>query len=111
MSISVERRESVCVLAMEGELVGEIAEEFRRSAQQALTDGCHDFVIDFSQTTSVDSRGLEGLTWLKRECDEHLGMIRLCGLNRTLQRILAITRLNRKFDQFGSRDEAMATLG
>lgn len=111
MSVSVERQGSVCVLALDGELAGEIAEEFRGFAQQALGDGCHDFVVDFSQATSVDSRGLEELTWLRRECDEHLGMIKLCGLSLALQKVLLITRLNRQFDQFASRDEAMATLG
>lgn len=110
MSIAAQRQENVCVLTLDGDLVSDITKEFRTLAQKAINEGCHDFVVDFSEANSIDSQGLEGLTWLKRECEEHLGMIKLCGLSRTLQEILDITRLRRRFDQYDSKDEALGTL-
>lgn len=110
MSIGVQRQGSACVLTLDGDLVGDISKEFRGLAQTAMSDGCHDFVVDFSLALTIDSQGLEALTWVKLECEEHLGMIKLCGLSHNVQKILDITRLRRRFDQYESRGEALGTL-
>jgi anti-anti-sigma factor len=84
--------------------------EFRDRVQASFAEDARDFVVDFSETTGVDSAGLEALTWLKRECDERLGLLKLCRLSETLRKILELTRLDRQLDRCEDLDEALASL-
>ncbi len=107
MSITATLKGNVCLLTIDGELIGANVQQFRSLVQQAFAADSRDFVVDFAEATAVDSEGLEALTWLRRECDEQLGIVRLCHLSDMLRKILEMTRLNRQFEQYDLRDEAL----
>ena len=107
MSITATSTGNVCLLTIDGELIGTNVQQFRSLVEQAFAADGRDVVVDFGNATAIDSEGLEALTWLRRECDERLGMVRLCRLSGTLRKTLEVTRLNRQFEQYDHRDEAL----
>ena len=109
MATTAKEQGNAYVLAIDGELVGAGVIEFRELIQQSFDSDGRDFVVDFAEATGIDSDGLEALTWLKRECDERLGLLKLCNLSDALKKILEITRLNRQFEQYEFVDEALAS--
>ena len=72
MAVAVRTQGTVRVLSIDGELAGPHVGEFRSRVREELAEDARDFVVDFAEATGVDSAGLEALTWLKRECDDHL---------------------------------------
>ena len=107
MSVVAAAEGTVCVLTIDGELSRFNVNEFRKLVEQALAGDGRDFVVDFAEATGIDSAGLEALTWLKWECDERLGMIKLCSLSAALRKILEVTRLDRKFELHKRLDETL----
>ncbi len=107
MSVVATAEGTVCVLTIDGELSRFNVDEFRNQVEQSLAGDGRDFVVDFAEATGIDSAGLEALTWLKRECDERLGMIKLCSLSAALRKILEMTRLDRRFALNEHVDEAL----
>lgn len=107
MSVTASQEGNVCVLAIDGELTEADAEEFCHLVEQTLARDERDFVVDFAEATVIDSAGLEALTWLKRECDERLGLMKLCNLPDALKKILEMTRLHHQFEQYEFVDEAL----
>src|SRR5512134_3267622 len=90
---TLTRQSDVHVLAVEGELNRQSVAQFRELVEKAQAEDARDFVIDFTDCTGLDSAALEALTALNRECEERLGMCRLCMLIDTLEKILEMTRL------------------
>jgi anti-anti-sigma regulatory factor len=58
----------------------------------------------------LDSRGLEALTALQRACRDNLGLLKLCGVDATIGKILEMTRLNRTLECCRDLDAAMASI-
>ena len=110
MGTTLETHGEANVLTVDGELVAATVGEFRRLVEQCRKRDGRDFVIDLEHATAVDSAGLEALTALKRECDECLGLVKLCGLDDTLRKILEMTRLDRSFDVRADVKQALAVL-
>ncbi len=100
----------VCVLAIEGELNKTTAGQFRQLVDECQQKDARDFIVDFTDCTGVDSAALEMLTQLKRECEERLGMCRLCMLSDTLEKILEMTRLDGELEASTTVEEALAAL-
>ncbi len=103
--MSVERKTTadVTMLKIDGDLSGTNAEELRSVASACLAEGRRDYVIDLADAHSCDSTGLEALTWLQRESENRLGLVRLCGVSETFAKILEITKLS---DRFADHSEA-----
>ena len=97
--ITSEEYSGVCVLNVQGELAGEDCAKLRKTVEDAI-DARHiiNFVVDFQKTPFVDSEGLETLCFIKARCDELFGLFKLAALDETCQKILEITRLDRRFD-------------
>ncbi len=109
MSVTTKNEGGVCVLKVIAEFTGHNVEKFREFARQRLADDVRDFVVDMSETTSIDSEGLEALTWLRRESEDELGMVKLCRVPDTIKEILVITRLSHQFEQTDRIDQALAS--
>ena len=93
---------AVTMIKMGGDLAGISAEDLRSAVEVGLAEGVRDFVLDLGDAASCDSAGLEALTWFQRECEDRLGLLKLCGLSPTFRKILEITRLG---DRFAGQDE------
>ncbi|HNO77487.1 MAG TPA: STAS domain-containing protein [Phycisphaerae bacterium] len=102
--------DNVCVLAVEGELNKSTVDQFRELVDQAVVGDIRDFVVDFADCTGVDSVGLEALTQLHRECQERLGMCKLCTLSEPIEKVMEVTRLDKQLDLCVTLDEAMTSL-
>jgi len=111
VSVTASNKKNVCVLAVDGELIGANVKEFRELVRQAVAGDSNDFVVDFSKTGGIDSEGLEALTELKRERDENLGLVKLCHQSETLRKIFEITRVNHQFEQYELLDDALESFG
>lgn len=98
MSVTEERTGDITVLHVEGDLAGPNAESMRELAAQSLRDGRRDFIIDLTNANTCDSAGLEALTWLQRQCEDQLGLVKLAGVGDTMRKILQITRLSHRFE-------------
>lgn len=98
MKVNQEIRGGVCVLGVAGEVVADTAPRFIQAAHDALAAQQRDFIIDLGRVTTIDSAGLEALTLLQRECEEQLGMVRLCTADAVIRKILEMTRLDRVFE-------------
>lgn len=104
MSTTVTRYNDVAVLTIKGELTADTLESFVDSAAQCRAGGSRNFVVDFSMVTAIDSEGLEALLDVQDKCEDEYGNVKLCGLDETAQKILEITRLDRRFEVFGDLD-------
>ncbi len=102
MSIETKTAGDVTMIKIDGDLAGINAEDLRTAVAGCLAEGVRDFVIDLTDAPACDSAGLESLTWFQRECEDRLGLLKLCGLSPTFTRILEITRLA---DRFAGQDE------
>ncbi len=107
---TLSKQNDVSILKIDGALSRVNVDEFRRMATEAMADDARDFVVDFSGCMSIDSAGLEALTWLNRECEERLGMAKLCALDEDMRKILELTRLDKQLDVLETLDDAMAAL-
>ena len=103
-------RDNVCVLAIEGELNKTTVDQFRELVDEAVGNVAHDFVIDFADCTGVDSVGLEALTQLHRECQERLGMCKICTLSEPIEKVMEVTRLDKQLESCVTLEEAIAAL-
>ncbi len=102
MSIETKTTADVTMIKIDGDLAGINAEDLRSAVEGCLAEGVRDFVVDLTDAPSCDSAGLESLTWFQRECEDRLGLLKLCGLSPTFRKILEITRLG---DRFVGQDE------
>ncbi len=102
MSVETKTAADMTMIKIDGDLAGINAEDLRSAVEACLAEGVRDFVIDLTDAPACDSAGLESLTWFQRECEDRLGLLKLCGLSPTFKKILQITRLA---DRFAGQDE------
>ncbi len=109
MEINVERDGVVAVVVVSGDVDAATAPQLRQQFDDLLADGQQDFVIDLSGVKFMDSSGLAALVQLFKRVRIGHGDVRLCGLQPEVGRIFELTRLNRVFDIFPDRAEAVAS--
>jgi len=109
MKLETSRRADITILDPSGEFNADSVGRFNEAVAEALADQRRDFVIDLAGVTTIDSAGLESLTAVQQQCEEQLGMVRLCGADPTLRKIFEITRLDKVFTLCDTRAEALET--
>ncbi len=99
MPIRYEQYNRTAVLTLEADLAGDAPEALRRAAQDVLARrDVESVVIDLDNARFIDSRGLEVLLGIQRECGEKAGQMKLAALDENCRTILELTRLLRRFD-------------
>ena len=99
MPIKCEDYNSVCVIALDGDLTGEISALVRKHVDERVEQyRIVDFVLDLDKTGFIDSEGLETLLWLKRKAEDLFGQLKLASADENVKKILEITRLEPRFD-------------
>jgi len=109
MEIKVERDDTIAVVVVNGDVDAGTAPQLRRQFDELLGDGEQNFVIDLSGVPFMDSSGLATLVQLFKRVRIGHGDVRLCGLQPEVRRIFELTRLDRVFDIFPSRQEAVTS--
>jgi anti-anti-sigma factor len=111
MPIKCEEYNQVCVIAVDGDLVGENAQAMRKSVDEQIdTRQVVDFVVDFEKAGFVDSEGLETLLWVKRRAEDLFGQLKLINLDENVRKILEITRLEHRFECQPNLEAALKTM-
>ncbi len=104
-------REDAYVIALSGEVDLYTAPEFKQQLLEVVGQGGMDVVIDFSETTFIDSTTLGVLVGGVKRLRPNGGQLSLVCSDRNITKIFEITGLDKVFPIYGSRDEAVAQIG
>ena len=99
------------VIALAGEVDLYTAPEFKEQLLQVIGDGGKDVVVDFSNTTFIDSTTLGVLVGGVKRLRSQDGRLSLVCSDRNITKIFEITGLDRVFTIYPTRDEALAKTG
>ncbi len=98
MKIETQDYGSVAIVSLDGELDLDSIDTFTKSLEPLVVQYDKGVVLDLSNVSFVDSKGLESLLWLRDRCLTVGTQMKLAGLDDNCSRILKITRLDKSFD-------------
>src|SRR2546427_432441 len=98
------------VIALSGEVDLYTAPEFKQQLLDVISKGAKDVIVDFSNTTFIDSTTLGVLVGGVKRLRTNDGQLSLVCSDRNITKIFEITGLDRVFAIYGTRDEAVAKL-
>lgn len=108
MAYEIEREGDVTVVTVEGELVVSNRRELKDAVLERLAGGDRKFLVDFADTSYIDSSGLGVLVSLSKKIREEEGELRLAGLDDDLHTLFELTKLDTLFRISDDRGEALA---
>jgi anti-anti-sigma factor len=100
----------VLTFTPDGDLDHEGAPALLALIDRALVKAQKCILLDLSRATCADSVGLEILVSAARRVVAAGGRFGLCGVGETMAKILAATRLDRRFEISASREQALQSL-
>jgi anti-sigma B factor antagonist len=103
--------DSSYVISLTGEVDLYTAPEFKQQLLDVINQGAKEVVVDFSNTTFIDSTTLGVLVGGVKRLRTNEGQLSLVSSDRNITKIFEITGLDRVFTIYGSRDEAVAGIG
>lgn len=103
--------DSSYVISLTGEVDLYTAPEFKQQLLDVINQGAKEVVVDFSNTTFIDSTTLGVLVGGVKRLRTNEGQLSLVCSDRNITKIFEITGLDRVFTIYGSRDEAVAGIG
>ena len=98
------------VISLAGEVDLYTAPEFKQHLLNVIGDGAKDVVVDFSDTTFIDSTTLGVLVGGVKRLRSQDGRLSLVCSDRNITKIFEITGLDRVFAIYATRDEAVSKL-
>jgi anti-sigma B factor antagonist len=96
------------VISLTGEVDLYTAPEFKQQLLDVIGKGAKDVVVDFSNTTFIDSTTLGVLVGGVKRLRTNDGQLSLVCSDRNITKIFEITGLDRVFTIYPTRDEAVA---
>ena len=78
------------------------AEQFKRLLHEHIDGGTRHVVLDFSDTASLDSRGLGAIFYLYRALSPLGGTMAFANVSEAVRRVARLTHINRIIPQFNS---------
>jgi anti-sigma B factor antagonist len=97
-------------ISLAGEVDLYTAPEFKQQLLEVIGQGAKDVVVDFTDTTFIDSTTLGVLVGGVKRLRANDGRLSLVCSDRNITKIFEITGLDRVFTIHPSRDEAIAAL-
>jgi anti-sigma B factor antagonist len=108
-SVSTERIDTTtAVIDLKGEVDLYTAPEFKQHLVDVIEQGALNVVVDFSDTTFIDSTTLGVLVGGVKRLRPGGGQLLLVCDDRNIIKIFEITGLHRVFDIHATREEALA---
>ena len=98
------------VIALAGEVDLYTAPEFKQQLLEVIQQGAKEVVVDFTDTTFIDSTTLGVLVGGVKRLRTNDGQLSLVCSDRNITKIFEITGLDRVFTIYPTRDEAVAQL-
>ena len=99
------------VISLAGEVDLYTAPEFKQQLLDAIATGARYVVVDFSDTTFIDSTTLGVLVGGVKRLRTNEGQLSLVCSDRNITKIFEITGLDRVFAIYPTRDEALELIG
>jgi anti-sigma B factor antagonist len=96
------------VISLAGEVDLYTAPEFKQQLLQVIGQGGKEVIVDFSDTTFIDSTTLGVLVGGVKRLRTNEGQLSLVCSDRNITKIFEITGLDRVFTIFPTRDEAVS---
>jgi anti-sigma B factor antagonist len=96
------------VISLGGEVDLYTAPEFKQQLLEVIGQGGKQVIVDFSETTFIDSTTLGVLVGGVKRLRTNDGQLSLVCSDRNITKIFEITGLDRVFDIYPTRDEAVA---
>jgi anti-sigma B factor antagonist len=107
MNFRISDSGGIVLVEVDGELIVGNREELKQSVLERVGAGERKFVVDFQQSSYIDSSGLGALVSLSRKIRESGGELRLAGLNEDLRTLFELTKLDTLFQISESRELAL----
>jgi anti-sigma B factor antagonist len=98
------------VIALSGEVDLYTAPEFKQQLLDVISKGGKEVVVDFTNTTFIDSTTLGVLVGGVKRLRPNEGQLSLVCSDRNITKIFEITGLDRVFTIYPTREEAVAQL-
>ncbi|MET0202068.1 MAG: STAS domain-containing protein [Gaiellaceae bacterium] len=98
------------VIALTGEVDLYTAPEFKQRLLDVIGKGAKNVIVDFSDTTFIDSTTLGVLVGGVKRLRTNDGQLSLVCSDRNITKIFEITGLDRVFTIHATREEAVASL-
>ena len=102
--------DSTYVIALAGEVDLYTAPEFKQQLLEVIGQGGKQVVVDFSDTTFIDSTTLGVLVGGVKRLRTNDGQLSLVCSDRNITKIFEITGLDRVFTIYPTRDEAVSNV-
>jgi anti-sigma B factor antagonist len=99
------------VISLAGEVDLYTAPEFKQQLLDVIGEGGKDVIVDFSDTTFIDSTTLGVLVGGVKRLRTNDGQLSLVCSDRNITKIFEITGLDRVFTIYPTRDEAISQVG
>jgi anti-sigma B factor antagonist len=98
------------VISLAGEVDLYTAPEFKQQLLEVIARGATQVIVDFTSTTFIDSTTLGVLVGGVKRLRPADGRLSLVCSDANIVKIFEITGLDRVFDIYATRDEAVASL-
>ena len=98
------------VVSLAGEVDLYTAPEFKQQLLEVISQGAKTVIVDFTNTTFIDSTTLGVLVGGVKRLRTNDGQLSLVCSDRNITKIFEITGLDRVFAIHASRDEAISNL-
>jgi anti-sigma B factor antagonist len=98
------------VISLAGEVDLYTAPEFKQQLLDVISQGGKNVIVDFSNTTFIDSTTLGVLVGGVKRLRTNDGQLSLVCSDRNITKIFEITGLDKVFPIYESRDEALQSL-
>ena len=99
------------VISLSGEVDLYTAPEFKQQLLEVIGQGGKEVVVDFTNTTFIDSTTLGVLVGGVKRLRTNDGRLSLVCSDRNITKIFEITGLDKVFEIYATRDEAVSSLG
>ncbi len=107
MNFRISDSGGIVLVEVDGELIVGNREELKQSVLGRVEAGERKFVVDFQESSYIDSSGLGALVSLSRKIREAGGELRLAGLNEDLRTLFELTKLDTLFQISDTRELAL----
>ena len=98
------------VISLAGEVDLYTAPEFKQQLLEVISQGAREVVVDLSSTTFIDSTTLGVLVGGVKRLRANDGRLSLVCTDRNITKIFEITGLDRVFDIYRDRDDAVSSI-
>jgi anti-sigma B factor antagonist len=99
------------VISLSGEVDLYTAPEFKQQLLDVIGQGGKEVVVDFTNTTFIDSTTLGVLVGGVKRLRTNDGRLSLVCSDRNITKIFEITGLDKVFEIYATRDDAISSLG